>query len=390
MPEHYDVLVISGGIHGVGVAQAAACAGYSVLLLEKERLTAGTSSRSSKLIHGGLRYLEGYHFGLVREALRERAILLKIVPELVSLHAFHLSVYPETTRRPLKLRAGLMLYAALSGFRQGSRFHKLRQDERSDLDGLETQGLQAVYQYLDAQTDDAALTRAVLRSAERSAAELVCPAEFLAAEIYPPQCEIRYRANGLEKHCTADALVNATGPWVDKEDNQINPKPAAVPMELVQGTHLLLEGALSAGCYYMEVPSDRRAVFLLPWGKGCLLGTTEKTYTGDPAMVSPLQEEISYLQDVLHHYFPQRSDRVIDRFAGLRVLPVGKRGVFSRSRESLLSLDREHQTRVVSIYGGKLTSYRATAQKVLRLLAKSLPQRKLIARTMDVYLSPAD
>lgn len=390
MPEHYDVLVIGGGIHGVGVAQAAACAGYSVLLLEKERLAAGTSSRSTKLIHGGLRYLEGYHFGLVREALRERAILLKIAPELVSLRAFHLPVYLETTRRPLKLRAGLMLYAALNGFRQGSRFHKLRQDEWSDLDGLETQGLQAVYKYLDAQTDDAALTRAVMRSAERYAAELVCPAEFLAAEIYPHQCEIRYRANGLEKHCTADALVNAAGPWVDKVDKQINPKPAAVPMELVQGTHLLLEGALSAGCYYMEAPSDRRAVFLLPWGKGCLLGTTETTYTGDPAMVSPLQEEISYLLDVLHHYFPQRSDRVIDRFAGLRVLPVGKRGVFSRSRESVLSLDREHQTRVVSIYGGKLTSYRATAQKVLRRLAKSLPQRKLIARTMDVSLTPVD
>ncbi|MCU7852500.1 MAG: FAD-dependent oxidoreductase [Candidatus Thiodiazotropha sp. (ex Monitilora ramsayi)] len=390
MPEHYDVVVVGGGIHGVGVAQAAACAGHSVLLLEKNGLAAGTSSRSSKLIHGGLRYLEDNHFGLVRENLQERTILLKIAPELVRMRSFHIPVYPETTRRPLALRAGLMLYAVLSGFGQGSHFRKLRHNEWGDLDGLETQGLQAVYQYHDAQTDDAALTRAVMRSAERFGAELVCPAEFLAAQIHARQCEVQYRANGVDKHCTTHALVNAGGPWVDSVDSRISPSLASVPMELVQGTHLILEGPLSAGCYYMEAPCDHRAVFLLPWGNSCMLGTTEKPYTGNPAGVHPLDEEISYLLDVLHHYFPQRPDRIIEMFSGLRVLPLDKGAAFSRSRETTLSVDRESQPRVVSIYGGKLSGYRATAQKVMQCLANSLPQRKQIARTSDVTLVPVD
>ena len=145
MTEHYDIVVIGGGIHGVGVAQAAACGGYSVLLLERTALAAGTSSRSSKLIHGGLRYLEGRDFALVRESLQERAILLNIAPELVRLHPFHIPVYPDTSRRPLTIRAGLMLYALLGELDRASRFRKLQAREWDSLDGLDTRGLQAVY-----------------------------------------------------------------------------------------------------------------------------------------------------------------------------------------------------------------------------------------------------
>ncbi len=129
MTERYDIVVVGGGIHGAGVAQAAACAGYSVLLLEQSSLAAGTSSRSSKLIHGGLRYLEGLDFGLVRESLSERAILLKIAPELVHLKPFFIPVYPETSRRPLTLRAGLGLYAVLGGLSRETRFRKLARSE---------------------------------------------------------------------------------------------------------------------------------------------------------------------------------------------------------------------------------------------------------------------
>ena len=165
MTEHYDVVIAGGGIHGVGVAQAAACAGYSVLLLEKTALAAGTSSRSSKLVHGGLRYLEGYDFGLVRESLHERAILLKVAPELVQLRPFHIPIYPETSRRPLMLRAGLALYAVLGGFHRGSSFRALQHKEWDHLDGLDTRQLQAVFRYHDAQTNDTDLTRAVMQSA---------------------------------------------------------------------------------------------------------------------------------------------------------------------------------------------------------------------------------
>jgi glycerol-3-phosphate dehydrogenase len=390
MPEPYDVVVIGGGIHGVGVAQAAACAGHSVLLLEQHALAAGTSSRSSKLIHGGLRYLEAFDFGLVRESLHERATLLKIAPELVRLRPFHIPVYPDTSRRPLMLRLGLSLYAVLAGLEPGSRFRQLRQSEWDALDGLDTRHLQAVFQYHDAQTDDTALTRAVMHSAQQFGAELACPAEFVGAQLEARLCEVHYRDHGVEKHCSARTLVNAAGPWASAVVARIHPAVMTVPVELVQGAHLVLEGTLAHGCYYVEAPLDRRAVFLLPWGGHCMIGTTEQPYTGDPAAVHVLPQEEQYLLDVLHHYFPQRPDRVIDRFAGLRVLPAASGAAFARSRETMLPLDREHQPRVLTIYGGKLTGYRATAQKVLQRLAGSLPARTPLASTVDVKLVPVD
>ncbi len=390
MTEHYDVLVAGGGIHGVGVAQAAACAGYSVLLLEKTALAAGTSSRSSKLVHGGLRYLEGYDFGLVRESLHERSILLRVAPELVRLRSFHIPVYPDTSRRPLTLRAGLVLYALLGGLHRGSSFRKLHRSEWRQLDGLDTRSLQAVFRYHDAQTNDVELTRAVMQSAIRLGATLACPAEFLAAQVNPDYCAVQYRQGDVDKACTAAVVVNAGGPWARMIDERIDPAPQPVAVDLVQGTHLILEGRLQAGCYYMEAPRDRRAIFLLPWGEHCMLGTTEVDYTGNPADVVPLEQEESYLLEALRHYFPERPTRVLERFAGLRVLPASGSSAFSRSRETMLPLDNRRKPRVVSIYGGKLTGYRATAEKVIDLLERSLPKRRQIARTSEVRLTPVD
>ena len=386
MAEHYNVVVIGGGIHGTGVAQAAACAGYSVLLIEKTRLAAGSSSRSSKLIHGGLRYLEGLDFSLVREGLAERALLLKIAPDLVHLQPFHVPVYPQTSRRPLTIRTGLSLYAILGQLHRDNRFRKLRRRDWDTLDGLETRGLQAVYRYYDAQTNDVELTRAVMQSAIELGAELRCPGEFLEASITDTGCRIHYRDASTENACTADVMVNAAGPWVRLVDRHITPALHSIPADLVQGSHLIVEGPLNHGCYYLEVPSDRRAVFLLPWGEHALLGTTETPYTGPPEKVSPLPEEEAYLLDVLRHYFPQRSQRVIERFAGLRVLPAAEDSVFSRSREARLPVDDPEQPRLVSIYGGKLTGYRATATRVVDIFRRTLPARKPVADTAALAL----
>lgn len=388
MAEHYNVAVIGGGIHGTGVAQAAACAGYSVLLIEKTRLAAGSSSRSSKLIHGGLRYLEGLDFSLVSEGLAERELLLKIAPDLVQLQPFHIPVYPQTSRRPLTIRAGLSLYAVLGRLRRDNRFRKLGRRDWDRLDGLKTRDLQAVYRYYDAQTDDVELTRAVMQSAIELGAELRCPAEFLEARITDSGCRIHYRNAGGENACTADVMINAAGPWAHLVDRNITPAPEHIPLDLVQGSHLVVEGPLNHGCYYLEVPSDRRAVFLLPWGEHALLGTTETLYTGTPDDVSPLPEEEAYLLDVLQHYFPHRSQRVIERFAGLRVLPAAEGAAFGRSRETRLPVDNPELPRRISIYGGKLTGYRATASKVVETLRRTLPARKPVADTATLQLRP--
>ena len=388
MTDHYDVVVVGGGIHGTGVAQATACYGYSVLLLEKTALAAGTSSRSSKLIHGGLRYLEGLDFGLVRESLAEREILLRIAPELVRLQPFHIPVYPDTSRRPLVIRAGLTLYALLAGLDHASRFKTLDQSQWDRLDGLDTNRLQTVFQYHDAQTNDADLTRAVMQSAIDLGAELSCPSEFMTATIGQQGVDIVYRENGIEKNCSAATVVNAGGPWVNEIAERITPKPAGVNVELVQGSHLILEGSLTAGCYYMEAPQDKRAIFLLPWGQQCMLGTTENIFKGDPANVSVLAEEERYLLDVMSHYFPERSQQVIDKFSGLRVLPASGNSAFKASRETRLPTDNPQQPRTIAIFGGKLTGYRATAEKIVKILRRTLPERKRRENTAELPLKP--
>ncbi|MBI5612942.1 MAG: FAD-dependent oxidoreductase [Gammaproteobacteria bacterium] len=383
----YDIVVIGGGIHGVGVAQAAAAAGHSVLVIERSALAAGTSSRSSKLIHGGLRYLETGQFGLVRESLREREILLRIAPELVRLVPFHIPIYADSARRPWTIRAGLTLYALLGGLATATRFQSLARDRWEGLDGLTTRGLQAVFQYWDAQTDDAALTCAVMRSAQALGAELACPATFLGAERRPDGFEVRYATTGREAGCRAAALVNAAGPWIGDVLANIAPSPAVPAVELVQGSHVVFDGALERGVYFVEAPRDRRALFAMPWQGKTLVGTTELSYRGDPAEAKATPAEIEYLTETFERYFPGRASAPIASFCGLRVLPAGTAPMVRRPREILLFAEPATAPRLVTIAGGKLTGYRATAAKVLARLAPALPARTPRAATADIMLN---
>lgn len=380
MSKYYDIVVVGGGIHGVGVAQAGAAAGYEVLLLEQEEIAAATSSRSSKLIHGGLRYLESGQFSLIRESLREREILLRTAPGLVHLVPFYIPVYETNSRRPWQIRTGLSLYALLGNLRSAARFRHLPRRQWDRLDGLRTEGLRAVYQYWDAQTDDRALSKAVMRSAQDLGAELRCPARFLQAQSRDKLLEVSFSADGGEQHCHCRVLVNAAGAWVNEVLEHLTPRPSQRAVELVQGSHILVPGELKWGIYYVESPRDRRAVLIMPWQDKLLVGTTEMPYTGDPAAVKPLPQEIDYLKETLQHYFPGRDAEVLDSFAGLRVLPKGQSAVFHRPRETLLHRD-PRSANVISVYGGKLTAYRATALKVIKLIRPLLPARGAIADT---------
>jgi glycerol-3-phosphate dehydrogenase len=383
----YDVVVIGGGIHGVGVAQAAAAAGHSALLLERQALAGGTSSRSSKLIHGGLRYLESAQFGLVRESLREREILLRNAPGLVRRVPFYIPVYSSTRRPPWMVRAGLLLYALLGGLSRNARYESVPRARWDSLDGLDTRGLRAVFRYEDAQTDDTRLTQAVMRSAQALGAELRCPANFLSAVHDTDGWLVHYLAGNGEASCRARTLVNAAGPWVNAVLDRIAPRPPMLTVELIQGAHILIEGETRHGIYYVEAPSDGRAVFVMPWQGQTLVGTTETVFNGDPGSVRALPQEIAYLQETLQHYFPHQRGRLLDSFAGLRVLPQGPGSLFHRSRETVLHPDDADHVRLVTIYGGKLTGYRATATRVMRLLQKSLPARQTVADTKKLSLS---
>jgi len=385
----YDVLVIGAGIQGVGVAQALAAAGYSVLVVEQTAPAAGTSSKSSKLIHGGLRYLESFQLGLVRESLQERKLLLELAPDLVKLKQLHIPVYSQTTRSALTIRAGLQLYRALSKFDQDTRFKTLPKSEWGNLGGLKTEGLKTVFRYAEAQTDDAALTRAVLQSATDLGAEVKLGVKFVGAEVSDKgvRVDLRSPLNDLSVDCRV--LVNCAGAWVENIISGIQPRPPLPRVELIQGSHLLLPPVIDH-YFYLEAPSDRRAIFVLPYQGQLMVGTTEKLHQGAPETAACSQEERHYLLSTLNYYFPHllyHQDQ-IESFAGLRVLPKNNQNAFSRSRDVMMSCDNEASPRVVSVVGGKLTTYRATAEQVLAKIRPSLPGATVRGDTRKIKLTP--
>jgi glycerol-3-phosphate dehydrogenase len=387
----YDVVIIGGGIHGAGVAQAAAAAGHTVLVLEQSSLAAGTSSRSSKLIHGGLRYLESGQLNLVRECLHERSLLLKNAPDLVKLIPFHIPVYSETSRKAWQIRSGLALYYTLGGFSGAARFRQIPKSQWHTLDGLDQQDLQKVFRYYDAQTDDRLLTEAVMCSAQSLGAELQMPAKFVGAQKHNNSYVIRYTANEQETECRARLLVNAAGPWVNDVLEKISPKVSRLEVDLVQGSHIILDGTVSQGIYYIEAPEDRRAVFVMPWKEKLMVGTTESLFHGNPAKVFPLAKEKQYLLQTLGYYFPKYRHttprEIVSSFAGLRVLPRSEASLFSRPRDTIFHPDDPAEPHLVTIYGGKLTAYRATAEKLIHEFSPALPSRRAIADTRNLALT---
>jgi len=387
----YDLVVIGAGIQGAGVAQAAAAAGYTVLVLEQSSPAAGTSSKSSKLIHGGLRYLESSQFGLVRESLRERALLLKLAPDLVKLKPLHIPVYKDAKRHPLTIRAGLSLYSMLSGFDANAMFRSLPSSQWGDLEGLKQDKLQAVFRYYEAQTDDAALTRAVLHSAMELGAECEIPGHFVRAHVNSQSCLVEYESEFGFKTASCRVLINCAGPWASDVISRVEPDMYLPKVDLVQGSHLILPPLLK-NYFYLEAPQDKRAVFVLPWQGRLMVGTTEKMHYGAPEDAQCSIEERDYLLEVLLHYFPDLSIDLnqVDSFTGLRVLPRSDKSAFSRTREVLFEVDNEACPRLLSVMGGKLTTYRATALAALARIKSSLPVKERIADTSRIPLSPVD
>lgn len=392
---HYDVAVIGGGIHGVGVAQAAAVQGHKTVLLEQyDHLAEGTSSRSSKLIHGGLRYLEQFEFSLVRECLLERSYLLNNAPDLVNLTPVYIPIYKHSKRSPLTIRAGLSLYAMLGNFSEDARFKKVKKRDWGQLHGLNQQDLQAVYQYYEAQTDDSLLTKAVMDSACEHGAELILNAKVKNIILEDNLGKITYEDNaGKENSLTSKVIVNAAGPWAEKVVDSVQPKQKNVQVDLVQGAHIVLPVNMGEVIFYIESPEDQRPVFVMPWYGETMIGTTESIFDDDPSKTYPLKKEVEYLLNAFYTYFPEYREnnlKVSRQFAGLRVLPRSQKNANQRSRETIYLRDSKKKPRILSIFGGKLTAYRATAEHVMARIEPSLPAARTIIDTKKIKLNKPD
>jgi glycerol-3-phosphate dehydrogenase len=211
----------------------------------------------------------------------------------------------------------------------------------------------------------------------------------LSARLVQTQWNIEYLENKKPRSCTATAMVNAAGPWANEILARIKPLPPILAIELVQGTHLVLDIPALQGVYYLEA-RDARAVFVMPWRGRTLIGTTETPFEGDPARVTPTSKEIEYLKETYRHYFPRKEIRLVESFAGLRVLPAANGAPFYRSRETVFHAGDSRPPRMLTIYGGKLTGYRLTAERALRRLRPVLPERIARADTAALPLRDAD
>lgn len=378
----YDILIIGGGIYGCGIAQAASACGYRTALMEQKQLASGTSSQSTKLIHGGLRYLEQFNLKLVYEGLSERERLLKLAPNLVSREWFYIPVYEDSQRPAWMIAAGLLLYFILSGGR--SRFKWLSKPEwTKTLPELNQNRLKAILAYEDAATDDAALTRAVARSAQSFGCD-IREEVIVERAIY---LDDHWRIwLSTDEEVTAKVLINAGGPWVNRVASIATPTPPTMGVHLAQGSHLVLDRPCSGFIYTESL--DGRVMFFRPWKGKTLAGTTETPFEGDPAKAKTTENEIRDILTTYNHYFPESAcseSDILATYCGLRVLPQIEGNFFAASRETIILCDDEAHPAYLAIYGGKLTTYRKESEKVLKLITRTIPAPQ-IASTKDIPL----
>lgn len=382
--DRVDLVIIGGGINGAGIAQCAAAAGYRVLLLEKGTVGGETSANSSKLIHGGLRYLEGGHISLVKNSLTERRTLLRLAPHLVKAIPFYIPVYATSQRNQWIIRAGLTAYSVLSEFDPLGRFRSLPVEEWGQLSGLKLQGLTAVFQYWDAQTDDKALTKAVMRSAVDLGVQSIEYAQCAGIVHKPDYCEVNYIHQGNQVSLEAACVINAAGPWVNDIIDCVIPPMGKQEVDLVQGTHLLLDIPAPDGILYLESCFDNRVIFVMPWKQKTLIGTTETLLPKLNGKPESTREECNYLLGIYLHYFSNfdsievLESLVIETLCGVRVLPKESANSFERTRESFIKTSITHP-RLLTLYGGKLTTFRTTAKEVVQWLEVTLGKRVAIA-----------
>lgn len=380
----YDIAIIGGGIAGVGIAQYAAAAGYSTLLIEKGEIGGQTSANSSKLIHGGLRYLETGQINLVRKSLLARRNLLELAPSLVKPVPFYIPVYQDSQRNPLTIRAGLSLYALLSEFDPLGRFVAIPAVHWHRVTGLKLTGLKALFQYWDAQTDDKLLTQAVARSAQALGAHIYAEAEFLQLNHLHAHIELGFHHRGQVKQIETKLVINAAGPWVNGVLARVTPPLAGVEIDWVQGAHLLLDLPAPEGILYLESCFDKRVIFVMPWYGQMLIGTTETVLTSIDTQPQVTESEIQYLLGIYRHYFPlspsieELKAKIVQTYCGVRVLPKQASSAFERPRDSLIQTSISHP-RLLSLYGGKLTTFRSTSAEVLEWIEQKLGKRSPIA-----------
>lgn len=372
-----DVLVIGGGINGCGIARDAVGRGYSVLLAEQNDLASGTSSWSTKLIHGGLRYLEHYEFRLVREALQEREVLWRMAPHIIRPLRFVLPHF-KGLRPAWLLRVGLFLYDHLGGRKllPPTRSLDLSRDEAGKpLKGGFTKG----FEYSDCWVEDTRLVVLNARdAADRGATVLTrTRVSSLRRTGETWTATLADRITGTERQVTARIVINAAGPWVDEVLRGPLGRNDAHNVRLVQGSHIVVRKMFDHDRAYIFQNPDGRIIFAIPYESDfTLIGTTDRDWTGDPAKVAITEEETDYLLSAAGEYFSKPLSRadIVWTYSGVRPLfDDGASKAQEATRDYVLKVDGEGAApRLVNVFGGKITTYRRLAESVLEKIEEAL------------------
>ncbi len=378
MTDTFDLLVIGGGVNGAGIARDAAGRGLSVVLAEKDDLAQGTSSRSGKLVHGGLRYLEYYEFRLVREALIEREVLLASAPHIIWPMRFVLPHSPHD--RPAWLvRLGLFLYDHLGGRKRlpGTRTLDLRTaPEGAPIEPAFTKG----FEYSDCWVDDARLVVLNALDAQARGATILTRTACVSARRDGAVwvAELRDQRTGVVRTVRARVLVNAAGPWVNDVVGRVAGVNAARSVRLVKGSHIVVPKFWDGRQAYLVQNTDKRVIFINPYeGDLALIGTTDIPYSGAPEDVSADEPEIDYLIGVVNRYFKRKLSRrdVVHAFSGVRPLYDDNADNPSAvTRDYIFELDGGNGVApMLSIFGGKITTFRKLSEHALEKLAPFFP-----------------
>ncbi len=364
MQSQYDVVVLGAGINGLASAKALAEKGMQVLVLEKNHIAAGASSHSSRLIHGGLRYLEHYEFALVKEALHDQKYLLDNYSDLVELRPFYLPVY-EDSKRPLWLiRFGLWFYTMLA--RHGQKATRISKEAfLHQFTKIKAQKLRAVFRYYDGKTDDEALTRRIALEAQEAGVEIREGTQVQSLYVGEEKISIDVDNHRLE----CELLINATGAWID----EVNAKyglESSYRIEKLSGIHLVIDRVLVPDPLILET-STNRIIFIIPEADTTLIGTTERSEEGRTDAIKVNNDDIEYLLQESNRYLKKELRRtdIKEVFIGTRPIIKSSKDPSQMSREYRLDLHQTGKSRVLHIYGGKLTTFVSLAKKVASLVA---------------------
>ena len=379
MKSNVQILVVGGGINGAGVAREAAARGYTTMLVEKNDFGHATSGNSSKLIHGGIRYLEQAEFRLVNESLKERKILLRTAPHLVRPARINIPVYRGDKRPGWMVQLGSKMYDWFAGRDNLNPSRGLSASERRNLPHLRQDGLRAVVQYSDAQTHDSRLVLETALSAKSMGADVLNYVEFVEARPQTNGYLVKlkdFRCNQTFEVQT-NYIINAAGPWVPLLDQHVSQQHLRPGLSYVRGIHFVVRRKFEEG--YLILPEDGRVIFVLPWHRNyTLIGTTESQFEGEHFDKIPSSHaEETYLYDHYNYFFPSSpitEADVLHVYSGVRSLvETGEKDLSSISREYRLE-DEPNGDKggYLAVFGGKLTSYRALSQKVLEKISERL------------------